>query len=181
MRISAIEEYGLRCILALAREGVDGQLTIPDIAEMEGLSVPYASKLLSILRKKGLIDSVRGRSGGFRIARPADRINLLEVLTALDGPLVAPDHCSRFSGQLEKCIHGERCSVHDVLGDLAGYIGGFLERATLQQILDSRPAVGTGETGRSGGGGGTVLTVLSDRRSPAGQESNKTKTSNLSQ
>jgi len=137
MRISALESYGLRCLLALARKGPDGQLTIPDIARMEGLSIPYTSKLLSILRKSGLITSVRGRGGGFCIARPPDEITLNDVLTALGGPLIEPDHCSRHSGQLDECVRSERCSIHDLLGDLANYVGSFLSQTTLQSILDN--------------------------------------------
>jgi len=64
MRITAVEEYGLRCLLNLAREGAKAQLSISEIAEMEGLSVPYTSKLLSILRKSGLVLAARGRGGG---------------------------------------------------------------------------------------------------------------------
>jgi Rrf2 family iron-sulfur cluster assembly transcriptional regulator len=81
---------------------------------------------------------VRGRGGGFCIARPAEQINLLEVLTALGGPLIDPDHCQRFSGQLDTCVHVEKCSVHYVLGGLAGYIAEYLSKTTLQDILDNK-------------------------------------------
>lgn len=137
MRISALESYGLRCLLALARKGTEGTMTIPDIAEIEGLSIPYASKLLSILRRHDLVHSVRGRGGGFRISRPPSEINLLEVLTALDGPLIEPEHCRRFSGQLTECIHAKKCSIHDVLGDLAEYLSDFLGNMTLKDILEN--------------------------------------------
>ncbi|MFQ5500257.1 MAG: RrF2 family transcriptional regulator [Candidatus Zixiibacteriota bacterium] len=136
MRITATEEYGLRCLLVLAHKGTDGQCSIADVAEKEGLSVPYASKLLSILRKAGLVSSVRGRTGGFAIARAADQINLLDVITALGGPLMDPDHCNRFSGQLAECVHTDDCSVHHVLGSLAGSVAGFLSSTTLQDLLD---------------------------------------------
>lgn len=136
MRISSLEEYGLRCLLTLAREGTDGQMSISDIAEKEGLSVPYASKLLSILRQKDLVSSVRGRGGGFCIARDPGEINLYEVITALGGPLIDPDHCDRFTGQLEECVHSDNCTVHHVLDGLAGYIGSFLSRATLADLLE---------------------------------------------
>ena len=68
MKISAQEEYGLRCLLQLAQSGDKGSATLPEIAAAEGLSVPYAAKLLSVLRQAGLIESVRGRSGGYRLA-----------------------------------------------------------------------------------------------------------------
>ena len=63
MKITSQEEYGLRCLLHVARAGQDGSMTILEIASAEGLSVPYVAKLLSVLRHSGLIDSERGRSG----------------------------------------------------------------------------------------------------------------------
>ncbi|MFQ6009342.1 MAG: RrF2 family transcriptional regulator [Candidatus Zixiibacteriota bacterium] len=144
MRISAIEEYGLRCLVALARKGPNGQLSIPETAEMEGISVPYASKLLSILRRAGLVTAVRGRGGGFCIVRDPREINLLQVITALGGPLLAPDHCTRYTGQLDRCVHVGSCSVQDVLHGLAGYLGDILASTTLQDLIDSRNIIGKG-------------------------------------
>ncbi len=140
MRISSTEEYGLRCLLTLAREGREAQLSIPEIAEREGISTAYATKLLSTLRKAELVKSERGRKGGFSIRRDPAEINLLQVITALGGPLLDPDHCSKKTGQLDVCVHGEHCSVHDILGGVAGYVGDFLSKTSLQDILD-------GETG----------------------------------
>jgi Rrf2 family iron-sulfur cluster assembly transcriptional regulator len=135
MRITAVEEYGLRCLLALARKGPDGQLSISEIAELEGLSVPYASKLLAILRRAGLVLAARGRGGGFTIARNAEQVTLYEVLTLLGGPLIDPNHCQKHTGQLEQCVHIENCSVHDILGGLAGYVQEFLSRTTLADLV----------------------------------------------
>ena len=136
MRISALEEYGLRCLLVLAREGQNGRLSIGQIAELEGLSVPYASKLLSILRKAGLVVAERGRSGGFSIALDPKDINLYEIITGLGGPMIDPDHCEKFSGQMDACVHLDNCSVHEVLGGLAGYIQLFLSGTTLADLIN---------------------------------------------
>lgn len=154
MRISALEEYGLRCLLALARRGPDGQMSISEVAEQEGLSVPYASKLLSILRKEGLVTAERGRTGGFTIARAPKEINLLEVITALGGPLIDPHHCEKFTGQLDRCVHEDQCSVHNVLDGLAGFISEQLRARTLQEVLDEQDSLGEGLSDSS-----VVLTV----------------------
>ena len=123
-------------MLALARKGPEGQLSISEIAEMEGLSVPYASKLLAILRKAGLVTAVRGRGGGFCIERPAAEISLLRCMTALGGPLIDPDHCQKFTGQLEECVHADDCSVHHVLDSLAAFIADILGRTTLEDLVN---------------------------------------------
>jgi len=138
MRISAIEKYGLRCLLVLAKVGPHKQLSISEIAEREGLSIPYSSKLLAILRKAGLVIAERGRGGGFNITREAAEITLFEVLTALGGPLVEPHHCSKYSGNLQECVHIDRCSVHDILDRLADYVEQFLCDTTLEDILKNK-------------------------------------------
>src|SRR5262245_39720263 len=87
MKISAQEEYGLRCLLRLAQSGDNASATLPEIAAAEGLSVAYAAKLLSVLRQAGLIESVRGRSGGYRLAQAPETIGLGSLLLTLGEPL----------------------------------------------------------------------------------------------
>lgn len=135
MRISAIEKYGLRCLVALARGGTQVQLSIPDLARKEGLSIPYISKLLAILRKAGLVNSERGRSGGFWIAREPAEITLLEVLSALGGPLMETNHCAHQTNQPDRCNRKDSCSIYNVLDGLAGYMSEVLMNTTLQDML----------------------------------------------
>jgi DNA-binding IscR family transcriptional regulator len=49
--------------------------------------------------------------------------------------MIDPKHCSRFSGQKEQCVHTEKCSIHDILGGLAGYVQTFLSRTTLRDLI----------------------------------------------
>lgn len=139
MRITSLEEYGLRCLLAIARTGPGGQASISEISALEGLSVPYTSKLLSLLRKAGLVTAVRGRKGGFAVARDLEDITLFEVLTTLGGPMLDPDHCTKFTGQLDVCVHGVDCSVHHVLGSLAGLIESTLKQTTIADLVFQGP------------------------------------------
>ena len=135
MRINAIEEYGLRCLLALAKKGPEEQMTIPEIARDEGLSVSYVSKLLWTLRKAGLVKAERGRSGGFSLSREPEKISLYESLTALGGPLVDEKHCRKFTGQLDRCVHAGQCSIHHMLGSISGFIKTFLSRTSLKDLM----------------------------------------------
>src|SRR5438552_17051411 len=94
MKITSLEEYGLRCLLRLAGAGDGQSSTIPEIATAEGLSAPYVAKLLSILRQGGLIESVRGRSGGYRLAGPPADVSLGRTLMVLgESHFHDPGHC----------------------------------------------------------------------------------------
>jgi Rrf2 family protein len=139
MKITAQEEYGLRCLLRLAREGQQ-PLTIPEIAAAEKLSVPYVGKLLSVLRQAGLIESVRGRSGGYHLARKPEEIRLGAVLLALGEPLFdEPDYCNRHASPEEggACVHHGACSLRALWLTLEQWMRGLLERVTLADLLDS--------------------------------------------
>src|SRR2546427_9634173 len=74
MKLTSQEEYGLRCLLRIARQGQTGALTIPEISEAEGISSHYGAKLMRILRRGGFVTSARGQAGGYTPARPPGRI-----------------------------------------------------------------------------------------------------------
>ncbi len=76
MKISAQEEYGLRCLVQLASLKEGEALTLPQLAEREGISVANAGKLLWLLNKAGMVQATRGTKGGYHLARPAGRYAL---------------------------------------------------------------------------------------------------------
>jgi Rrf2 family protein len=137
MKITAQEEYGLRCLLRLAR--VDGQaLTIPEVATAEQLSPPYVAKLLSILRQAGFIESVRGRSGGYHLSREPQDIQLGAVLRALGEPLFEePAYCERHAGPETNgtCVHQGGCSLRALWQTLEEWLRHILDHATLADLL----------------------------------------------
>src|SRR6266571_2676492 len=103
MKVSAQEEYGLRCMLQLARRqkgGLEHPLTLSEMAREEGLTVPHVAKLIRRLRKAGLVRSVLGRTGGYTLSRDACSVSVAEVLGALGGKLYDTDYCARYSGDL---------------------------------------------------------------------------------
>ena len=87
MKLSAQEEYGLRCLLQVARRFPGGSATIPEIAEAEGLSPHNAARYLATLRRSGLVDSERGQRGGYSLARPPSLITVAEAVASLGRPL----------------------------------------------------------------------------------------------
>ena len=137
MKVSALEEYGLRCLVQLARGGAEPSagitLSTREIAEREGLSLEYAAQILASMRRAGLVTSVRGVNGGFRLARAATAISVGEMFRALDGQF-ADDLCDNFTGQLETCANAGDCNVAPVWNELSNRIYGFLDSVSLADI-----------------------------------------------
>jgi Rrf2 family protein len=135
MRITAQEEYGLRCALQLANHREKRPLTSGEIARAEGMSVPYVNKLLHVLKRAGLIEAIRGNRGGYRLSREPARVMLADVLEALDGPLYSQNHCKDFPGVNKECVRAKGlCSIRSVWSVQADYIDAVLGRTSLEEL-----------------------------------------------
>lgn len=140
MKISAQEEYGLRCLLQLARLPDEGFLTLAQVAELEGISVPNAGKVLWLMSKAGLVKSIRGVKGGYKLARPAAEIHLNEVIKVLDEDVLA-SHCKSFTGVLDSCVHTGNCGIRPVIVSLHEVVENALARVTLAQLTGKESRV----------------------------------------
>jgi Rrf2 family protein len=141
MKITAQEEYGLRCLLKVAQTPEGNSLTLQEIAAAEGLSVPYAAKLLSVLRQSGFLDSVRGRSGGYKLSLPPERIGLGSLLLALGEPLFdEPSYCEKHAGTAEgisSCVHHNGCSLRALWHTLEQWMRHSLDQITLADLMNT--------------------------------------------
>jgi Rrf2 family protein len=142
MKVSAQEEYGLRCLLQLASLPKGETLTLPQIAAREGLSQANVGKLLWILNKAGLVASTRGTKGGYRLARPAKEIRLSEVIKVLDGDVLA-GHCKSYTGVLDSCVHTGNCGIRPVIVGLHDVVEQALSGITLAQLVGTESKVET--------------------------------------
>jgi Rrf2 family protein len=141
MKISAQEEYGLRCLVQLARAEAEGEsLTLAQIAEREGLSVANAGKLLWILNKAGIVQSQRGTKGGYSLARAASEIRLHEVIRVLDADTV-DSFCKTHAGVLDVCVHTSDCGIRPVIVGLHEVVQKALSEITLAQLVGSEAKV----------------------------------------
>lgn len=143
MKFSAQEEYGLRCLLQIGRQGDGGSLTIPEISKHEGLTQTHVAKLLMILRKEGFVKSTRGQAGGYTLARPAEQIFVGDVLAALGGKLYDEEFCGKHSGQLSICTHAVDCSVRSLWQVVQDAVDRVLDPLSLADLIRSgdRPNV----------------------------------------
>jgi Rrf2 family transcriptional regulator, iron-sulfur cluster assembly transcription factor len=135
MKITALEEYGLRCMLALAKSWPDKSVTMPQLGAMEKLSVPYVGKLMMILKRAGLVKAVRGRNGGYVLAAAPDQLRLDRVLNALGEPIYSTRHCARYSGEAEICVHIEECNVRNMWATFNDFVNDVLRRMTLADLI----------------------------------------------
>ncbi len=134
MHISAVEEYGLRCALQLASLPQGAVLAASQIAEREGISVQYASKIMHLFRKSGVVQAERGKQGGFRLAQPAEQMPLRLVIAALKEEEEKAEFCGQFKGQHSECVHLKQCSVRPVWDVLSSFFDTVLEQVTLADL-----------------------------------------------
>ena len=134
MQLLAQEEYGLRCLIQVARHAGPDPLTIPEIAAAEGLSPEYTAKLLRALRQAELVVSTRGAGGGYRLARPAREVTAWQVVQALGGSLFPKEFCESHPGQRHDCVHTGACSIRGLWSAVEGAVRGVLEGVTLAEL-----------------------------------------------
>ena len=135
MKFTAQEEYGLRCLLQIGRQGKGGALTIPEIASADGLSGPYVAKLMRLLRRGGFVKSTRGQTGGYTLARPAEEINVGEVLGSLGGRFFESEFCERYPGSAHVCTHTVDCSIRSLWHAVQDVVDQVLNKTTLRDLI----------------------------------------------
>ena len=138
MKLSANEEYGVRCLVRLGYAGHAGEgLTIPEISQAEGVSPAYAAKILRVLRKGGFVKAARGKEGGYTLARPAEAIVIGDVIDALGGRLFESNFCDSHAGQAAICTRSVDCSVRSLWRAVQVAVDQVLSKATLRDLLQN--------------------------------------------
>ena len=136
MKITAQEEIGLRIMLRVANCGNDSGLSIPQLSEAEGISIPYVAKLTRLLRIDGFINSTPGNKGGYVLARPAQEIPINKVVKSLGGPLFDEDFCGSHAGALKLCTHSVDCSSRSLWQMVQYVVDQFLDNVTLHDLVN---------------------------------------------
>lgn len=140
MKISAQEEYGLRCLVQLANLKEGESLTLPQLAKREGISTANAGKLMWLLNKAGFVSSTRGTKGGYILARPAEEICLSEIIKMLDEDVMSA-HCESYTGVLNSCVHNGDCGIRPVIVGLHEIVENALSQITLAQLIGTERSV----------------------------------------
>jgi|SRR5208283_1698028 len=137
MKLSKRGEYALRALidLGIAQEVGRPLLQLPEIAEKERLPQKFLEQIVQSLRDIGLVESARGRLGGYRLARPSSKISVGEVVRAIDGPL-APIGCvSQTAFEKCSCPDENHCGLRMVMLDVRNAITSILDRYTIADVV----------------------------------------------
>lgn len=131
MKLSTRGRYGLMAMYHLAENYGKGPLSVNYIAEAEGLSVAYLEQLFSRLKKRKLVESIRGAQGGYVLAAPPEEIAIADVIAALEGEM-AFSCCS--GDDYISCDRGEACSAKSILDRIQEEVDGVLKSMTLADM-----------------------------------------------
>ncbi len=132
MMVSTKGRYALTVMVDLARSSGDGFVSLADIAERENLSMKYLESIISILNKGGMLQSLRGKNGGYRLARDPAEYSVNEILLLTEGTL-APVNCIMQDGV--QCEKAATCSTLPLWAGLDKVIESYLSRITLEDII----------------------------------------------
>lgn len=131
MRLTTKGRYAVTAMLDLAIHHGKGPTALADIAQRQGISLSYLEQLFSRLRKRSLVSSVRGPGGGYNLARNASEIHIAEVIAAVDEN-VDTTRC----GGAHNCQNDRPCLTHDLWQDLSTRIYQYLNRISLQDLVE---------------------------------------------
>ena len=132
MMVSTKGRYALTVMVDLARYGGDGFVSLADIAEREKLSMKYLESIISILNKGGMLTSLRGKNGGYKLARSPEEYSINEILLLTEGTL-APVNCIMQDGV--QCEKAATCSTLPLWAGLDKVIEQYLSKITLDDII----------------------------------------------
>lgn len=137
MRITQWGEYGIHCITYIwERQRTNGQpVGAAEIADKQRIALDYAQQILQRLRKGGLIESVRGPHGGYKVARAANTITLRDILIAAEGDTFEVI-CENKPLNLDKCSGLAPCGLRTIWYDLKNHVDSFFEKFTLDVLTD---------------------------------------------
>lgn len=136
MMISTKGRYALRVMLDLAQQKDEGYISLKSISGRQGISVKYMEMIVAILNKAGFVKSLRGKEGGYRLAKPACEYTVGSILKLTDGSL-APVSCLEHCGD-SQCGRSGACLTLPMWKKLDVLIDTYLEGITLQDLLDGK-------------------------------------------
>lgn len=133
MKLTSKGRYAVTAMLDVAIHAATGPVSLADISERQGISLSYLEQLFSKLRKDGLVTSVRGPGGGYRLGRCSAEIAISHVINAVNESINA----TRCDGKGD-CQDGEQCLTHTLWENLSTRIEDFLQSISLADLVEQK-------------------------------------------
>jgi Rrf2 family transcriptional regulator, iron-sulfur cluster assembly transcription factor len=133
MRLTTKGRFAVTAMLDLALNEDAKPVTLAGISERQAISLSYLEQLFSRLRRQGLVTSVRGPGGGYRLAKPHGEISVSHIISAVD-ELIDATQC----GGQENCHDTGRCMTHDLWASLNTKILDYLSGVTLAELVENQ-------------------------------------------
>ncbi|MGB0382526.1 MAG: Rrf2 family transcriptional regulator [Alphaproteobacteria bacterium] len=139
MKLSTRGQYAVIALVDIATQSSGAVVSLADIAQRQEISQRYLEQLFAKLRRHGLVQGVKGASGGYRITRNINDVTLLDIMKAVDEP-IKTTRCDALDRGLCR-PGGTTCQTHRIWMELGDTISGFLQTKTLADFLppQSRP------------------------------------------
>ncbi len=132
MKVSKSEEHALRIVMSLDRHG--GQTTLAELSSREMMPATTVAKICGRLRRGGVIAVQRGRTGGYRLSRPAEQISVADVIRAQGRPLLEGVNCAPKKADDPVCPHTSNCGLRSVWHHLGQRIAEVLEKTSIADL-----------------------------------------------
>ena len=133
MRLTTKGRFAVTAMLDVALHGTDGPVTLAGIAERQKISLSYLELLVGKLRRRALVESVRGPGGGYHLARDPSLVSVADIVRAVEEPIDSTQ-----CGGRENCRGNERCMTHDLWEELNSTVYGFLAGVTLSHLVEKQ-------------------------------------------
>jgi Rrf2 family iron-sulfur cluster assembly transcriptional regulator len=133
MRLTTKGRFAVTAMLDLALHGSGGPVTLAGISERQRISLSYLEQLFGKLRRRELVESVRGPGGGYHLAREASQVSVADIVRAVEEPLDSTQ-----CGGRENCHDSHRCMTHDLWEELNTTVYGFLAGVKLSHLVEKQ-------------------------------------------
>ena len=130
MRLTTKGRFAVTAMMDLAMHHGDGPVTLAEISGRQKISLSYLEQLFGKLRRSGLVESVRGPGGGYRLARAPETVSVADVIVAVDEPIDATQ-----CGGRENCRDDRRCMTHELWSSLNEHILDYLQSVSLADLV----------------------------------------------
>jgi len=130
MKLTTKSRYAVTAMLDIASHNTGSPISLPEISHRQNISLSYLEQLFSRLKKSGLVDSIKGPGGGYKLSKDANEIVISEVIQAVDEDL----ETTACNGK-SNCHNNHQCISHNLWQDLGTEINNFLSDITLKQVI----------------------------------------------